>query len=445
MEAQSVTDGAVTSASIEDASIELIDIGSNGAQPGQIMKWSGNGWELAEDDGGDCSVCGWMDGGYNVYLTDISDWVGIGTYNPQQPLHVFGSPTDIHPAFFEGSNTYGTAIKIRSVDVATNWELGVSGSDMAYNYTVPPGDFYFAEEGTAWPALILSSEGTIMMNVNRELNDANEHIGVRSYITNSLGGKITGLKGYVESTTFGAGGDATGVSGTAISDGVQRIGGWFTGDGLNESTTEGESFGVVANAHFGDIAYGIYASAFQASTNWAGYFSGDVKVTGYFNNSKSTVVMDHPLDPENRYLRHNSLSSPDMKNVYDGVVTLDANGEGQVTLPDYFEALNNDFRYQLTAIGAPGPNLYISEKIFDNQFKIAGGNPHMEVSWQVTGIRHDKYAAANRIQVEVDKPYAEKGLYLHPEEHGQPIEKYINYKQQKESLEHRAALSSSSN
>jgi hypothetical protein len=42
------------------------------------------------------------------------------------------------------------------------------------------------------------------------------------------------------------------------------------------------------------------------------------------------------------------------------------------------------------------------------------------VSWQVTGIRHDPYAEANRIQVLVDKPASEQGTYLYPELYSQP-------------------------
>jgi hypothetical protein len=84
-------------------------------------------------------------------------------------------------------------------------------------------------------------------------------------------------------------------------------------------------------------------------------------------------------------------------------------------MPDYFQALNSDFRYQLTAIGAPGPNLYIAEEISGNRFKIAGGKTGSKVSWQVTGIRQDAYAVAHRIKVEEDKPAQERGHYLHPE------------------------------
>jgi hypothetical protein len=129
-----------------------------------------------------------------------------------------------------------------------------------------------------------------------------------------------------------------------------------------------------------------------------------------------------------------------MKNVYDGVVVLDNKGKAEIDLPDWFGILNKDFRYQLTAIGAPGPNLYIAEKIPDtttsnknknknknSRFKIAGGTSGMEVSWQVTGIRKDPWANANRIQVEEDKPAKERGYYLHTDLYSQPEEKGISH------------------
>jgi hypothetical protein len=113
-------------------------------------------------------------------------------------------------------------------------------------------------------------------------------------------------------------------------------------------------------------------------------------------------------------------------NVYNGNATLDENGEVWVQLPDYFEALNRDFRYQLTPIGGPGPNLYIAEEIQDNRFKIAGGEPGLNVSWQVTGIRDDASARANPMRVEVDKPERKKGFYLDPEAYDQPASQGID-------------------
>ena len=134
--------------------------------------------------------------------------------------------------------------------------------------------------------------------------------------------------------------------------------------------------------------------------------------------------IDHPLDPANKYLHHSFVESSDMKNVYDGIVVLNDKGEVEVDLPDWFGTLNKDYRYQLTAIGAPGPNLYIAKEIpetgadyanpADNinnnhsSFRIAGGDSGMKVSWQVTGIRKDPWANAHRVEVEEDKPDKER-------------------------------------
>jgi len=158
--------------------------------------------------------------------------------------------------------------------------------------------------------------------------------------------------------------------------------------------------------------------------NGNGFFAGNLGVAGTLSKGSGSFKIDHPLDPENKYLYHSFVESPDMKNIYDGVAVLDAGGEATVTLPSWFEALNRDSRYQLTAIGAPGPNLYIAEKISANRFKIAGGTPGMEVSWQVTGIRKDAYADMHRIPVEESKPAAERGRYLHPEAFGFPKEMF---------------------
>ena len=76
-----------------------------------------------------------------------------------------------------------------------------------------------------------------------------------------------------------------------------------------------------------------------------------------------------------------------MMNVYNGNVELDENGEAWVELPDYFGALNHDFRYQLTPIAAPAPSLFVAKRIQDNRFKISGGPARGLVSWQVPGVR----------------------------------------------------------
>jgi hypothetical protein len=134
------------------------------------------------------------------------------------------------------------------------------------------------------------------------------------------------------------------------------------------------------------------------------FFFGNLLVSGTLTKSAGSFRIDHPLDPEHKYLSHSFVESPEMLNVYNGNVAVDSVGRATVELPDWFEALNRDFRYQLTPIGAPGPNLYIAAGVRENRFQIAGGRPYATVSWQVTGVRHDAYAETHRIPVEEEKP-----------------------------------------
>jgi hypothetical protein len=243
-----------------------------------------------------------------------------------------------------------------------------------------------------------------------------------------LGGSYYGAYGERDGRFGALGTDNSGVLGSAGSDGPYGY--------LGNIAVGAYGAGVTGNyGALGTYDYGVYGSS-RFSTDpddFAGYFDGDVDVWGDVfvggNLSKGggSFKIDHPLDPENKYLYHSFVESPDMMNVYNGNVALDAKGEARVELPDWFQALNKDYRYQLTAIGTPGPNLYIAEKVQNNRFKIAGGTPGMEVSWQVTGIRQDAYANAHRIQVEVEKQGKELGKYLHPLEHNQPESLGMNY------------------
>src|SRR6476646_5191695 len=210
-------------------------------------------------------------------------------------------------------------------------------------------------------------------------------------------------------------------------------------------------YGVVG---IGDNLGGLYG---QSSSGYAAILNGKVKITGNLEKAGGSFKIDHPLDPANKYLCHAFVESPDMKNVYDGVVVLDDKGEAEIELPDWFGILNKDFRYQITAIGAPGPNLYIAEEILDtittstrhdgshhdndgyddsgddnndnnnnrSRFKLAGGISAMKVSWQVTGIRKDPWANTHRVHVEENKPDKEKGYYIHPDLYDQQREKQI--------------------
>lgn len=235
---------------------------------------------------------------------------------------------------------------------------------------------------------------------------------------------------------YGVQGNATdtGVFGSGDIAGGQFIGG--NGGSFGAAATAGFGFlsgNLPANSSVGLIAtggvnvsldnlfannqnVGLYASAGNifGRNPTAGYFQGSVAVVGNLSKSTGSFKIDHPLDPSNKYLYHSFVESPDMLNIYNGMATLNEAGEAEVEMPDWFEALNRDYRYQLTCIGEYAP-VFIAEKMKEGKFKIAGGQSGQEISWQVTGIRQDAYAKAHPIPVEEVKGEGEKGKYLHPE------------------------------
>jgi hypothetical protein len=260
--------------------------------------------------------------------------------------------------------------------------------------------------------------------------------GVNGQAT-AASGNTSGVYGFAASTTgtgvFGVATAATGynvgVNGFSSSTGgfgvqgnspnVAVAGITQTCSGSTCTIVKGIA-GQFVTAAGGTILQGLNGTTqvFFVDAKGDGHFAGNLTVTGKLTKGSGSFTIDHPLDPANRYLSHSFVESPDMMNVYNGMIRLDTKGEAWVTLPDYFEALNRDFRYQLTAIGAPAPRLYVSREVSGNRFKIAGGRPGGKVSWQVTGIRHDAYANAHRIPVAEDKPPAEQGTYLHPDVYG---------------------------
>ena len=189
---------------------------------------------------------------------------------------------------------------------------------------------------------------------------------------------------------------------------------------------------------FNAMGYSQLNGGFTASTGQVNTFttgtilgnptvSGNLSVTGTLSKGSGTFKIDHPLDPENKFLFHSFVESPDMMNIYNGNIITDANGDAEVKLPSYFEALNTDFRYQLTVIGQFAQAI-VAEKIKGNQFKIKTDKPNVEVSWQVTGVRNDPFANKNRVVPEVEKSASEKGKYLYPEAFGKSKETGIGYR-----------------
>jgi hypothetical protein len=236
-----------------------------------------------------------------------------------------------------------------------------------------------------------------------------------------------------------SGGDnAAGLRGSSSGSGGFGVYGVATGDGnsvgvFGESTSS-VGYGVFARSPARGVwgkttsaGSGIYGdNGGSDSVGYAGFFNGRVHVAGFLSKGAGAFKIDHPLDPENKYLLHSFVESPDMMNIYNGNVTTDENGEATIKLPDYFETLNRDFRYQLTVIGEFAQAIVASE-IKNNRFTIKTDQPEVKVSWQVTGIRRDAYAEANRIRVEEAKPERERGYYLHPKIFNQPEERGVEW------------------
>ena len=236
------------------------------------------------------------------------------------------------------------------------------------------------------------------------------------------GSGVFGFGGNADLTT-GATTGGTGVSGFGGSGSVfGGAGGVFTGGSLvNLYTQPGDGIDVFAGGPTSEV--GPYAADFD----------GDINVNGGVYNNGASIIIDDPLDPANKYLSHSSVESSEMKNMYDGNVITDASGQAIVELPEWFESLNRDFRYQLTVIGQFAQAI-VAGKIADHRFTIRTDKPNVEVSWQVTGIRQDAWANAHRIPVEEQKNARERGHYLHPELYGAPEEASIAWSRHPETM-----------
>ena len=202
---------------------------------------------------------------------------------------------------------------------------------------------------------------------------------------------------------------------------IGGTGGMFIGNGTDSP------FGMGVRA----IGRGSNGIGIDATGATAGNFNGNVAVTGNLNVTGAITAgtkdfrIDDPLDPAHKYLVHTSIESSQMMNIYNGNVVTDARGFATVRMPSWFQAVNRSFRYQLTVLGHSFARAIVWKPVHNNGFTIRTDRPRVKVSWQVAGIRHDRYANAHRTQVVVPKTGAANGNYLHPELYGKPASKAI--------------------
>jgi hypothetical protein len=232
-----------------------------------------------------------------------------------------------------------------------------------------------------------------------------------------------------------ANGNAPGVAGNSHGFGPGVTGSSVNGQGVSGNTLSATAAGVNGTTSApGGTAMKATTSATNATAlvatatgtgGKAAVFNGNVQVVGTLSKSAGSFKIDDPADPADKYLSHSFVESPDMKNIYDGVVTTGADGFATVTMPDWFDALNDHFRYQLTVLGHSFARAIVWDQLQDRTFRIRTDEPSTAVSWQVTGIREDPYAKAHRIPTVQDKVGADRGRYLTPEVYGQPASKGI--------------------
>lgn len=310
---------------------------------------------------------------------DADGNVGIGTYSPTQAkLDVVGSTTGIRVT----APDYGVYATTTSDGIAIN------------------------AQGQAAPAVLGTSTSAPGVKGVSSLGNGIEGISLNSQVW---------TPGVFGSGPYGVKGESTALT---------------LGRGVYGVADRGNGTGVYGYASGGGNSIGVYGEGFGTQSK-AAVFQGKVDVVGTLTKSGGSFRIDHPLDPANKFLSHSFVESPDMMNVYNGNVTTDGAGYATITMPEWFQALNRDFRYQLTVIDTTDSNDFTQAKIVrpiaGNQFTLRTSRPGTTVSWQVTGIRHDPWANANRIPVEQAKAKHEQGRYLTPREYGMPEELGMEY------------------
>lgn len=330
-----------------------------------------------------------------------AQFTGIGTTSPISRLHVNGT------SWFQGNNT--PLSSSANAGIGIGYSTGATGGYIfAFNYaTFSPRDLWLNSTGgrvlvnseSASPQGRLDVLGGGMRAVYASTN-TNE--AVYAYSTGGYGlyaYSNAAIAIYAVSQKAGGGsliaaGDYVGLQGQA------------TGNSTERQAVRGE---LVINT-------GGYAGIFVNGTT--GVFGTLTKTAGAF-------LIDHPTEPDTKFLYHSFVESPDMKDIYDGVVITDKSGLATVTMPSWFQALNMDYRYQLTCIGQFAQAI-VQQEIAGNQFVIKTDKPNVKVSWQVTGTRNDPWARDHRIPVEKTKASNEEGKYIYPQGYGKTNDQLLD-------------------
>jgi hypothetical protein len=333
-----------------------------------------------------------------------------------------------------GVGVSGFSINATGISGGSSEGIGVFGfsSDSEGIKGISTDGFGILGQSTNKPGV--RGESQIERGVSGQSREAS---GVDGLSQNGSGvfGQSTNGSGVSGSSTNNSGVSAVSFSSTgvsAISLGSDGVSGLSSGASPSVAGVRGISSatptGAIAGRFQGKV--NIENVTVAGSTQ-----AGDLIVAGKLQVTSGMKMfhIDHPLDPENKYLNHAAIESAEVLNVYSGNVTTNENGDAVVTLPNWFEALNSDFRYQLTVIGTFAQAI-ITEKIKGNRFAIKTNASNVEVSWQVTGVRSDPTARKFKFDIEEEKRKDERGYYLNPDAFGQSEEKSIQWARDPEAL-----------
>ncbi|NPA34658.1 MAG: hypothetical protein GXO48_07015 [Chlorobi bacterium] len=415
------------------------------------LPFSGNSTDVLRGDGTWAPVstastdADWYKKGTTTPPSSINDsiytngWVGINSNPPRGILDIYGDGV-----WIEGTNTnssfnaINTSADLMAITDDNKYLLNLYVTShnnhgglyvRAMQNSVPsPGPFLPSNNTAAiveidnyasGPALLVTSYHGPNAYPIRAQTDSSKYT---IFATNAreVNQSRTIYAGYVGATcTSGCAGILTEAynSGVGNGSGIIGIGGWA----------------------------GVWGRSLDLNNSpvgtWAGYFTGNVKITdslhvvnGFAAGVKHFLI-DHPLDPENKYLKFATVEAPEYLNIFRGSVVTDTNGYATVELPDYFWAANTEPTVHLTVEGTFAQAV-VWEPLQENsnKFVVRTDKPNVKVNWVVYARRNDPYVQKHPLIVEMEKGPAEKGYYLHPEAYGKPHYLRIGYAQETKQL-----------
>lgn len=323
---------------------------------------------------------------------------------------------------YDGSAPFGNGGSFQSVStdgglgsISLNFSPSITSAALgSYSWSQGGGANTYGLQGVAG-----DGSGNILITSSADITSAGVY-GINESVTGGAGVFGEGVNGVVGLNDYTDGYAVFGMNygNQNVAGGIDQIG--VLGDGYNGvwgQTVYDDGFGTygLIDPTLGDVFTGA-GTVGEGSGNDFGVFAlGDEGATGI-----KAFFIDHPLDPENKILRHYSIESNEPVLLYRGTVELDENGNATISLPDYIDAINIEYSYTLTSVGAAAPNLHISQEITGGQFVVAGGAPNKKASWVVYGKRNDAYLQMNpeKYEVEITKQGTQQGKYADPVSHG---------------------------